>query len=423
MADATPLPPDVEARWQAFGDALRDLVAGASRHVPGQTRDEGAHEVEAAVHHLVGSLDHAQFLDALHVPADAGEHEPALRAMLGRIPDGWGRWISCDRGWYPLLARAEAELGALCPTYEAHQIKSKYGTLRLYVEFDGSDDLPAGLRAARPSCPSRREIAREMGLPPDDETVKAAWADGYERIHRPLQAEYDALVEEHRASDEGQRRLADQARRAELFAALVERFEEESARTCELCGDPGTLCCSRAMSPWYTTLCETHRIERDEIDADEYAAWREQELPRFEQRMREDVRERLAGGRHLVVCAPTERRIVVDASYVHDPARAAALAATDEYDHVWIGNDEVGASYLDALCERYEPYRLRQAEGRTEQEAAFMCPPCPEGSPHLFDFDSSYEAPPGRPLLQTYGFSRRSSQTYHFEVGDAPARG
>jgi hypothetical protein len=37
--------------------------------------------------------------DALHIPADAGQHAAALEKILRRIPDGWGRWISHDSGW------------------------------------------------------------------------------------------------------------------------------------------------------------------------------------------------------------------------------------------------------------------------------------------------------------------------------------
>ncbi len=36
--------------------------------------------------------DHTdELLNAVHVPKDAGEHADALRGMLARIPDGWGR--------------------------------------------------------------------------------------------------------------------------------------------------------------------------------------------------------------------------------------------------------------------------------------------------------------------------------------------
>lgn len=36
-------------------------------------------------------------------------------------------------GWGDLVARAHAELLTVCPTYEARQVKTKFGGLRLYI--------------------------------------------------------------------------------------------------------------------------------------------------------------------------------------------------------------------------------------------------------------------------------------------------
>lgn len=36
-------------------------------------------------------------------------------------------------GWRDLVARAHAELLTVCPTYEAHQVKTKFAGLRLYI--------------------------------------------------------------------------------------------------------------------------------------------------------------------------------------------------------------------------------------------------------------------------------------------------
>ena len=77
-------------------------------------------------------IDIERMVNALHVPDDAGEHEAALRALLERIPDGWGRWIRCGAGWYPILARLEERLRTIDPDYRVHQIKEKFGTLRFY---------------------------------------------------------------------------------------------------------------------------------------------------------------------------------------------------------------------------------------------------------------------------------------------------
>ncbi len=68
-------------------------------------------------------VDYQQLLNAVHVPEDAGEHAEALQRILLRIPDGWGRWISCDRGWYPLLVELDAQLRTPLPNYVFHQVR------------------------------------------------------------------------------------------------------------------------------------------------------------------------------------------------------------------------------------------------------------------------------------------------------------
>lgn len=75
-------------------------------------------------------------LDALHIPDDAGHYAEGLRAILVRIPEGWGRWISCDRGWYPLICDLDSALAQLDPDYVVHQCKEKFGTLRFYTHSD-----------------------------------------------------------------------------------------------------------------------------------------------------------------------------------------------------------------------------------------------------------------------------------------------
>ncbi|HEY1133278.1 MAG TPA: hypothetical protein VGE77_01760 [Nocardioides sp.] len=77
--------------------------------------------------------------DEIEVPADAGEYADALAAILRRIPEHWGRWIDCQKGWYPILARLDTDLAALDAAYEVHQVKEKFGGLRYYThtEKDG----------------------------------------------------------------------------------------------------------------------------------------------------------------------------------------------------------------------------------------------------------------------------------------------
>jgi len=75
-------------------------------------------------------------ISLLHVPEDAGEYRTGIVELLSRIPEGWGRWISCDAGWYPLITELGTNLAALDPNYVVHQIKEKFGTPRFYAETE-----------------------------------------------------------------------------------------------------------------------------------------------------------------------------------------------------------------------------------------------------------------------------------------------
>jgi hypothetical protein len=116
-------------REEALEGAVRDLGEAS-------TVEEVAAALEA-IRQVPINVD--QMLNAIRVPDDAGEYEAPLRKLLERIPDGWGRWISCGPGWYPILARIEERLSELDPNYEVNQIKEKFGTLRFYWEGDIPD--------------------------------------------------------------------------------------------------------------------------------------------------------------------------------------------------------------------------------------------------------------------------------------------
>lgn len=251
-----PLSEDARVRLNALGDAMHDIVAGAF----GSDREEFA----AAFEHgrQIGSaMDTNEVIDALHIPDDAGEHREALARLLVRIPDGWGRWISCSSGWFPLLTRAEHELARQCPTFAVEQIKEKYGTLRLYVEFDRDDDIPPSLRAVEPRCPSRAEVAEHLGLADveHNEPLADAWRAAHESIFTPAYVTWSEKVDGFRASDAGVRAAEDQTRRAATFEQLVKQFEAESATTCEICGRRGSLSRSQAKVPWYAVRCDACR--------------------------------------------------------------------------------------------------------------------------------------------------------------------
>jgi len=142
-----------EPREEALRAAIDDLALAAVD--PDSNEDELTAAMEAI---RQVPVDTQRMLDALHVPDDAGEYERALRSLLARIPDGWGRWIECGPGRYPILARLEERLRQIDPDYQVHQIKEKFGTLRFYW---ASHNLSAGeVAVAEAEAESERTCER-----------------------------------------------------------------------------------------------------------------------------------------------------------------------------------------------------------------------------------------------------------------------
>lgn len=74
--------------------------------------------------------------DSLNIPDDAGEYAEGLAAILRRIPDGRGRWIGVDRGWYPLICALDRELVELDQDHRVLQVKEKHARLAYYTRSD-----------------------------------------------------------------------------------------------------------------------------------------------------------------------------------------------------------------------------------------------------------------------------------------------
>ena len=257
--DALPEAPEPAAPDETLR-AQQHAAASAASQIVTAGDDETMSAALAQLTQVSRNLDMQAMLNAVHVPEDAEEHADMLRRLLARIPDGWGRWIGCGPGWYGLLAEAERELTALCPTFTVEQIKEKFGTLRLYVTFDHDDDLPADLRAAEPHCPTQAELARELdvkdpGWMARDTLLAAAWRDSYERMFLPAKQQWDGRAKAFRDCDEGRVAAADQQRRAAAFHSLVEQYERRSATICDRCGTPGQL----GGEKWLSTRCAACR--------------------------------------------------------------------------------------------------------------------------------------------------------------------
>lgn len=228
-ADATTndLPAEVHARWDALADAARQMASATSD-------PDGFTASFNAMRQAARGLDYRKLLNTMHVPSDAGEHADALVRILIRIPDGWGRWISCDRGWYPLIIELDERLRGLFPNYVVHRVKEKFGGLRYYWDAEKEIHDPDD---PEPSTPGKQGSDAEHD----------AWASAYDAWCERLEA--------YLLTADGQRRSLELQRRLELANRLVEAAETRATVTCELCGARGQLHRTPARWPWYKTLC------------------------------------------------------------------------------------------------------------------------------------------------------------------------
>lgn len=123
-------------RWHATHSDMKAMSEGLRN---GATTSG---DIRGALNRLMSrGIDHDTLVNALYVPPDAGPCAGALEELLRRIPDGWGRWISHDAGWYPIVTRLDKRLAAIDPDYTVHQVKEKFGTLRYYAEPHGEPTL------------------------------------------------------------------------------------------------------------------------------------------------------------------------------------------------------------------------------------------------------------------------------------------
>jgi|LakMenEpi03Aug12_release.lakeMendotaPanAssembly.Ray.scaffolds.fasta_scaffold411887_1 hypothetical protein len=69
------------------------------------------------------------------------EQEAIKKRLIERFPDGIGKYIECDKGWYRLLDDLNNKLAYIDPDYKIYQVKEKFGTLRLYYNTSTNDFL------------------------------------------------------------------------------------------------------------------------------------------------------------------------------------------------------------------------------------------------------------------------------------------
>ena len=74
-------------------------------------------------------------INDLYTPEDVDEDiKEDFIEVLKTIPDGWGRWVTLDKGWYKLVIDTHKKLKYIDPNYEIHQVKEKFGGLRYYYQ-------------------------------------------------------------------------------------------------------------------------------------------------------------------------------------------------------------------------------------------------------------------------------------------------
>ncbi|WP_211171924.1 hypothetical protein [Mycobacteroides abscessus] len=179
----------LDASRAAIGDLAAAIVEGAD--------PESAAAALAAARQAGSRLDREALLNKIHMPGDAAGFEDGLRAIMMRIPEGWGRWISCSRGWYPIVIQLDEALAEIDPEYELHQVKEKFGGLRYY--FHASESIAEADRKrmdelvddAEEKCERTCELCGDPGVRHTTphgwyrtlcETCAAAEGKGYERV-------------------------------------------------------------------------------------------------------------------------------------------------------------------------------------------------------------------------------------------------
>jgi hypothetical protein len=172
----------------------------------------------------------------------------SLEPVLGRFTDGFPAHLACGPGWYQIVVRLDRAIAQLCPTYELHQVKEKFGTLRFYWEFP----------PLRPHCCIDRDMTDPYPYP------RAPWPTAAARNvdHRLID---DWVARDIAHCDTAHHISADDALDVErgrreylgkVIDAFVRRSEQTSSVTCETCGAPGTLA---MVGGWYKTRCHPCR--------------------------------------------------------------------------------------------------------------------------------------------------------------------
>lgn len=101
-----------------------------------------------------------------------------LTPILNRIPGNWGKWIDVGRGWYEIVINLNKAIGELYPDYEIQQVKSKFGSLRYYCEYEELGEVDALIRAAEETSLTTCEICSSTtGVTTANHRAKGYWIE------------------------------------------------------------------------------------------------------------------------------------------------------------------------------------------------------------------------------------------------------
>lgn len=185
-------------RWDAATDAMRSALTDPD--------PEARAAAGAAAEQALSQVDLDAMREKLHVPDDAGEYEDALRGIMLRIPDGWGRWISCSAGWYPLIVQLDRDLAEIDRGYELRQCKEKFGGLRYYssasasISDEDQERMHGLIRAAEKASETTCELCGNAG---ELHVSRHSWyrtlcstcaAEDADKQYRPANEQLDELT-------------------------------------------------------------------------------------------------------------------------------------------------------------------------------------------------------------------------------------
>lgn len=105
--------------------------------------------------------------------------DPEIQTIKDRIPKQWGKWVSVDDGWLPLVAKLNRDIEALYPDYEIYQVKEKFGLLRYYCSVESEPKVAALIQQAEDISGRTCEACGEPG-----ETTGTHWLRTECQSHR-----------------------------------------------------------------------------------------------------------------------------------------------------------------------------------------------------------------------------------------------